>query len=226
MQTVLTTLAQTADAELHYTRRPDSAKFSASTLLQTLVWGWLAHPDASLEQLAQSAARVGVSVSPQAIEQRFSFATASLLRTVLSASLDQLLASDPVAIPLLKRFAGVFVHDSTTIVLPDALADQLRGCGGSTSSNTAAALKCGLQLDLLHGRYSALDLVEGRAADQRLPLQQASLPPHTRILLRLRKAPSPGRLAAPAMTSTCASARVGLDRVCMIKDRTVGFLYR
>jgi hypothetical protein len=177
MQTVLTTLAETADAQLHYTRRPDIAKFSASTLLQTLVWGWLAHPDASLEQLAQSAARVGVSVSPQAIEQRFSFATASLLRTVLSASLDQVLASDPLAIPLLERFAGVFVQDSTTIVLPDALAGQLRGCGGSTSANTAAALKCGLQLDLLHGRYSGLDLVEGRAADQRLPIQQASLPP-------------------------------------------------
>jgi hypothetical protein len=57
MQTLLTTRAEAADAELHYTKRPDLAKFSASTLVQTLVLGWLAHPDATIEQLAQTAAR-------------------------------------------------------------------------------------------------------------------------------------------------------------------------
>ncbi len=51
MQTVLTTLATQSGAELHYTRRPDQAKFTASTLVQTLVFGWLAHPDATLEAL-------------------------------------------------------------------------------------------------------------------------------------------------------------------------------
>ena len=45
LQTVLTTAAETADAELHDTKRPDCAKFSAATLVQTLVRGWLAHPD-------------------------------------------------------------------------------------------------------------------------------------------------------------------------------------
>ena len=81
MQTVLTTLAEAADVELHYTKRPDIAKFTASTLVQTLAFGWLAHPDATVEQLAQMAATVGVEVSPQAIDQRFTFATAALLRT-------------------------------------------------------------------------------------------------------------------------------------------------
>ncbi len=70
MQTVLTTAAEQADATLHYTKRPDRAKFSASTLVQTLTLGWLGHPDATVEQLAQSAARVGVEASPQAIDQR------------------------------------------------------------------------------------------------------------------------------------------------------------
>ena len=79
MQHVLTTAAQSADAKLHYTKRPDQAKFSASTLVQTLVLGWLAHPDATVEQLSQSAARVGVDVTAQAIDQRFTLATAALL---------------------------------------------------------------------------------------------------------------------------------------------------
>lgn len=179
MQMVLTTLAEEAAAELHYTKRPDRAKFSASTLVQTLVFGWLAHPDATVEQLAQTAATVGVDVSPQAIDQRFTIATATLLRTVLLASVQQVIASDPVAIPILQRFTGVCIQDSTTIVLPDALAAHAQGCGGQSTTNTAAALKCGLQLDLLRGRYTQLDLADGRAADQRLPLNHAPLPPGT-----------------------------------------------
>jgi hypothetical protein len=176
MQTVLTTAAETADAKLHYTKRPDRAKFSASTLVQTLVLGWLAHPDATVEQLSQSAARVGVEASPQAIDQRFTLATANLLQHVLSASMQHLITSDGVAIPILQRFTGVRVHDSTTIVLPDALAELWRGCGGSTVEHTSSALKCGVQLDLLTGALSGLDLVDGRASDHRLGVQHAALP--------------------------------------------------
>ena len=176
MQHVLTTAAQSADAKLHYTKRPDQAKFSASTLVQTLVLGWLAHPDATVEQLSQSAARVGVDVTAQAIDQRFTLATAALLQEVLCASLQHLIASDGVSIPILQRFTGVRIHDSTTIVLPDALAELWAGCGGSTTTHTASALKCGVQLDLLSGALSGLDLADGRASDQRLGVQHAPLP--------------------------------------------------
>jgi hypothetical protein len=176
MQQLLTTAAETADAKLHYTRRADRAKFSASTLTQTLVLGFLAHPDATVEQLSQSAARVGVDVTPQALDQRFTLATATLLQHVLGASMQHVIASDGVALPILQRFSGVRVLDSTTIVLPDGLAEVWRGCGGSTSEHTAAALKCGVQLDLLTGALCGLDLADGRASDQRLPIQHATLP--------------------------------------------------
>lgn len=176
MQHVLTSAAEAADAKLHYTRRADQAKFSASTLVQTLVLGWLAHPDATVEQLTQSAARVGVDVSPQAIDQRFTLATAALLQHVLSSSMQHLIASDAVAIPILQRFTGVRIHDSTTIVLPDALAQIWAGCGGSTAEHTASALKCGVQFDLLTGALSGLDLADGRASDHRLGVQHAALP--------------------------------------------------
>ncbi len=179
MQTVLTTLAEEADATLHDTKRPDTAKFTASTLVQTLVLGWLAHPDATVEQLAQMAATVGVDVSPQAIDERFTLKTATLLRTVLLDSVQQVIASAPVAIPILQRFTGVRVQDSTTIVLPDALADHAQGCGGGSEHHTAAALKCGLQRDLLTGAYTQGDLADGRAANQRLPLNHAPVPPGT-----------------------------------------------
>lgn len=176
MQELLTTTAEAADAKLHYTKRPDRAKFTAATLTQTLVLGFLAHPDASVEQLAQSAARVGVAVAPQSVDQRFTFDTAALLQEIVTSSMHTLIAADGVAIPILQRFTGVRVLDSTTIVLPDALAEYWRGCGGSSATNTAAALKCGVQLDLLTGALCGLDLVDGRASDQRLNGQHAALP--------------------------------------------------
>jgi len=176
MQQLLTTAAHDADAKLHYTKRPDRAKFTAATLTQTLVLGFLAHPDARVEQLAQTAARVGVDVSPQAIDQRFSLATAALLQEVLASSMHHLIGADPVAIPILQRFSGVRLHDSTTIALPDSLAEQWRGCGGSTPTHTSAALKCGVQLDLLTGALCGLDLADGRASDHRLGVQHAALP--------------------------------------------------
>ena len=73
------------------------------------------------------------------------------------------------------RITGVYVQDSTTIVLPDALADLYQGCGGN-SSNTAAALKCGVQLDLLTGQLVTIELVDGRHSDRALDLQTAPLP--------------------------------------------------
>ena len=88
MQELLTTAAEAADAKLHYTKRPDRAKFTAATLTQTLVLGFLAHPDARVEQLAQSAARVGVDVAPQAVDQRFTLATAALLQEILTSSMQ------------------------------------------------------------------------------------------------------------------------------------------
>lgn len=176
LQTVLTTAAETADAKLHYTKRPDRAKFSASTLVQTLVLGWLAHPDATVEQLSQSAARVGVEASPQAIDQRFTPATAGLLTQVLTSTLQHAISSDGVAIPILQRFTNVRIQDGTTIALPDQVRDQWAGCGGRTDLGTSAALKCGVQLDLLNGSLTALDLTSGRTHDSNLPCQQLALP--------------------------------------------------
>ena len=45
--------------------------FSGADLLQTLVFGWLTHPDASLETLASTAAIREVYVSDTAVHKRF-----------------------------------------------------------------------------------------------------------------------------------------------------------
>ena len=175
MHTLLTTTTETTAATLHYAKRPDRAKFTPSTLVQTLVFGWLATPTATVEQLAQMASRLGVDVSAQAIDQRFTPATATLLQEVLTASIQQVVSADPVAIPILQRFTSVRVHDSTTIALPDALTTTWTGCGNASGRGTAG-LKCGVQVDLLTGALCGLDLAAGRASDHTLPIQHAPLP--------------------------------------------------
>jgi hypothetical protein len=175
MHTVLTTTTEATAAALQYAKRPDRAKFTPSTLVQTLVLGWMADPKATVEYLAQIAGRLGVDVSPQAIDQRFTHATATLLQQVLTASIQHVVSAEAVAIPILQRFTSVRVHDSTTIGLPDALTTTWSGCGNDTGRGTAG-LKCGVQVDLLTGALCGLDLVAGRASDQTLPVQHAALP--------------------------------------------------
>src|SRR5690606_30611247 len=74
-------------------------------------------------------------------------------------------AADPIAVPLLARFPAVLLHDSTTISLPDLLAEQFRGCGGSRG-RVAAAIKAHLRLELRTGCLEGPLLQDGRAHDR------------------------------------------------------------
>ena len=50
LQTLLTATTETLAQEQSYVKRPDRAKFTPSTLVQTFVFGWWTEPDATLEQ--------------------------------------------------------------------------------------------------------------------------------------------------------------------------------
>ncbi len=100
MHTVLTTTTEATATTLQFAKRPDRAKFTPSTLVQTLVFGWMAEPKATVEQLAQMAGRLGVDVSPQAIDQRFTHATATLIQQVLTASIQRVVSAESGAIPI------------------------------------------------------------------------------------------------------------------------------
>src|SRR6266478_6780232 len=106
-------------------------KFDGADLLQTLVFGWLTHPDASLEQLASMAEVRDVSVSDSAIHKRFTPECAEFVHCVLQEMTAVVVQADhEVPLPLLKRFSAVILEDASTITLPDELAEVWRGCGG------------------------------------------------------------------------------------------------
>jgi hypothetical protein len=179
MQTLLTAMADKLARETGFVRR--ASKLTGAQFAQALVFGWLSAPQATVQQLAQMAGTVGVAISPQGLDQRFSPAAAQLLYRLLEAAVQQVVATDPVAIPLLQRFAGgVYLLDSSTIVLPDELAALWPGCGGGSGSGAlgthpAAAVKLQVQVDLLTGALRGPVVQEGRTHDRAAP-QQTEFP--------------------------------------------------
>jgi hypothetical protein len=173
MREVLTTTADAAAKATQFVQR--TSPLGGATFSQTLIFGFLGNPQASLEELAQTAATLGVPITPQALDQRFTSAAAACLEQVLRAAMLRIITADPVAIPLLERFTAVYVQDSSTIVLPDALAAVWQGCGGTTTAGTAAALKFQVRLDLRTGKLEGPQLQDGRASD-RAALLPTTLP--------------------------------------------------
>jgi hypothetical protein len=172
MREVLTTTANALARSTGFVQR--ASKLTGAGFVQAWVFACMASPMPTWEEICQSAATVGVTISAQGLEQRCTQAAASLLAQVLAASIQQVVAAEPVAIPLLNRFTNVFIEDSSTIGLPPALADTWRGCGGSTADGNAA-LKVQVRLDLRCGRLQGPALQDGRASEQRSPLHEAPI---------------------------------------------------
>jgi hypothetical protein len=174
LQTVLVETANDLARSTGFVKR--QRKFTGAGFVQMLVFGLLDDPDASLAQLAQTAAAAGVTVRRQSVEERFCPQAAALLRGVLQAAVQQLLAAEPVAIPLLRRFAAVVVMDSSTVGLPEALAGVWAGKGSRDPAAGNAAVKLTVGLDLLSGRLHGPELQPGRTPDSKAPLVTAPLP--------------------------------------------------
>lgn len=171
MEQVLGPVADRLAQETGWVRR--RSKLTGVLFVRTLVLGWLRAPTASLEALSQTAASLGVAITPQGLDSRFTQAGAACLEAVLEEAVQSVLATEPVAIPLLQRFTAVTIEDSSTIELPAALAEIWKGCGTARAGYGDAALKLQVRLDIRTGQLYGPTLVDGRAADQRtaVPLE-------------------------------------------------------
>lgn len=173
LQNVLNDLAHALARSSGFVKR--QSKMSGALFVQTLVFTWLSKPQATLEQMAQTAAVLGLRIRPQGLDDRFSEQAATFLQQVLEAALATLVAVPGGSVALLARFAGVYLFDSTVIALPDVLASLWKGCGGRVEQGSAAALKVQVVLDLLGGGLQGV-LQAGRAQDKNAPTQAWNLP--------------------------------------------------
>lgn len=170
LQTLFTTTADGLARRSGFVQR--TSKLTGAAFVQALVCGWLAHPHASVEALAQTAAAVGVPISAQGLDQRFTESAAVFLEDVLAAAIRTVITADPVAIPLLARFSAVVLLDSSTITLPADVAPWWPGC-----SPGSAALKLPVRYDLCSGTLKGPLVDDGRTSDRSTRMQTAPVPP-------------------------------------------------
>ena len=175
----VTTAAELAGRKSGLVQR--KRKLTGDKLAQILVFGWLNHPQATLEELSQTASTLGVKVSPQAIDQRFCPAAAAFLERVLQAAVGEVVSAASPAIAVFQRFKGVLVQDSSVVMLPPELKELWPGCGGRQGGESA--LKLQVRLDLKGGGLEGPALTPGRWHDQR---GTGELPPVPQGVLQLR----------------------------------------
>jgi len=150
-------------------------KFSGALLVRTLVLTLLHRPAAKERDYRAMAAKLGVHVTEEAVAQRFTDGLVRFLAEVLKRAVAQTLAAKPVPGGLLRKFTDVRIGDSTTLTLPDEMAGQFPGCGG-TGKACRAALKIQVLWSLTTGRLIEWLLEPGRASDSLSPIT-AEVPP-------------------------------------------------
>ena len=174
MQAVLTYAADIIALKTGFIQR--LRKLTGSGFLQTLVFGWLSNPKATLEELTQTAAALGIEITPQGLDYRFNYEASECLKQTLESAAGALIVDNPVAIPILRRFNSVYIQDSSIVVLPDYLSNIWQGCGGSSEKNTQASVKLQVRLNMNTGGLNGPYLQAGRVNDRSSVLQNLLLP--------------------------------------------------
>jgi hypothetical protein len=126
---IMTTTADKLARETGFVQR--ESKLTGSAFIQTLVFSWMSNPQATLNELTQTASSIGVEISNQGLEQRFTPEAGYFLEKVLSKAVTEMISSEGANIEIINRFNGVYLDDSTTVTLPDELSEIWEGCGGN-----------------------------------------------------------------------------------------------
>jgi hypothetical protein len=158
LQVVLEALVQAANQICQFSQR--DTQLNAERFVQTLVLGWLRQADASLNELAQFAQDLGISITGSALHERIGVAAVELLGRVLVGALRQVFPYPRLPIAAFEAFSAIHVTDSTQVRLPKTLLAEFRG------TKDHAMLKIQVTLDYLTGQWVALEMVDGKACDQ------------------------------------------------------------
>jgi len=146
------------------------SKLTGAHLVQILVLGWLANPQASLNRLVQVGRDLGVTISGPALQQRITERTVALLQELVAVALKRFRQQTRLPQAVLKHFSAVNIVDSSLIQLPDKLQVDFRG---SRKRISPAEMKVQLSFEYLSGNLNAIELQSGICPDQRCELPVA-----------------------------------------------------
>lgn len=161
LQVFFSEMADTFGRETGFVQR--KSKMTGACFVQTLVLGWLDNPEASLNQLVQVSADLGVEISVPGLQQRLNPSAVRFLKALLQQALGWFRERVRLPEEVLRHFSAVNIVDSSLFELPAALREDFPG----TKVNTKPAeLKLQLSFDYLSGNLNALELLAGRIPDQ------------------------------------------------------------
>ena len=144
-------------------------KLNGASFAQSLVFGWQANPQASLEDLCQSASVCGVQISPQGLQERLNSPQAcDFMRSLLSKALQYVVEASGPHQGLLRRFKGIYIQDSSKIELPKELASIWQA-----NKQGEASLKVQTVMNYQQGHLE-MSFASGHQHD--CPLQTVDLP--------------------------------------------------
>ncbi len=149
-------------------------QLGGADFVQGLVFGLLANPDHSTEELASIVGRRDVQISASGLSQRFTQEAAQLLQRLREEAVALgIEAEQAVPSELLSRFEAVILEDSTSIRLPGILADLWPSCGGG-GKQSKAGIKWHVRWDLKQGGVQGV-LTPSRVADPSSPLRKQGI---------------------------------------------------
>ena len=148
---------------------------TGSGFVQALVMAFQAKRSASYSEISQSASSLGMPMSAQGMEQRLNESSAQFMKSVLEFAVkEKVNGITQSAFPLLEKFNGVHLRDSSTIGLPATLKGIWKGSGNSHGES--AALKVQVSWEYSHGALDGIFLQDGFCQDKTSPYQNMELP--------------------------------------------------
>jgi hypothetical protein len=148
---------------------------TGSGFVQALVMAFQAKRTASYSEISQSASSLGMPMSAQGMEQRLDESSAQFMKSVLEFAIQEKVSGiTPSAFPVLEKFQGVHIRDSSTIGLPAALKEIWKGNGNG--SGESATLKLQVSWEYSHGALDGIFLQDGSCQDKTSPYQSMELP--------------------------------------------------
>ena len=147
------------------------SKVSGRIFASGMVLACLGNPEASLRDMVQVAAKLGVTVSEEGWQQRIGEEAVRFLGGMVAAALQHFGAGAPLPGEVLSHFSRVELLDSTDLALSPKLRGEFAG------AKRQAALKLQVSFNYLAGVFSAIQVTEARTPDQKcqLHLEQAQL---------------------------------------------------
>jgi hypothetical protein len=169
LHTLFTHTAEVLGRATGLTRR--QRQLSAADFAQTLVFGWIDQPRASLASFA-----IRLDLSAQALHPRMGPAAHAFFKARIAQALRHVQAAQPTRLGLLRRFRAVVVEDSSRLAWPADLAAAYRGHGGADPQAGQAALKVLVRWELLSGQLLSVQCVPAVTDDRTQAATAAELP--------------------------------------------------